>query len=320
MQLEKYISELLYRYDLVIVPGFGGIIGRKKLGSFNKENFIFTPPHKELSFNELLQKNDGLLASYIAETEGISYEKALEWINKKVHEWKERLQSERRLKINQIGIFSLTSNNKLFFLSLTTKNYCTDAYGLTSFIYKPEITNKTYATEPPVIPTKQTKEIIPEKPVYTSRKSAKSNSELWKYAAIFLIGLGIMGGGAKWLGQKTEKNQETYQKASFVLPNDFPTIVIDKKSHLKPSKTIDTDKTADQPAYFIISGAFRNIHNAEKKKKDLIRQGFKADIIGKNNRGLYLVAYEGFSAREQAIEKLSGIKKMQPGAWIFHKR
>ena len=66
MQLETYISDLLYRYECVVIPDFGAFLTQPVSARIDESNFTFYPPKKELSFNEQLKNNDGLLAKYIA--------------------------------------------------------------------------------------------------------------------------------------------------------------------------------------------------------------------------------------------------------------
>ena len=73
MQLETYISDLLYRYECVTVPEFGAFLTQRVPAVINDATNAFYPPKKNLSFNEQIQKNDGLLARYIADVEKIPF-------------------------------------------------------------------------------------------------------------------------------------------------------------------------------------------------------------------------------------------------------
>ncbi len=84
MHLENYISDLLYRYDCVTIPEFGAFLTHRVSAKVHESTHAFYPPKKVVSFNEQLQHNDGLLASYITEVEKIPYEAALVKINKHV--------------------------------------------------------------------------------------------------------------------------------------------------------------------------------------------------------------------------------------------
>ena len=66
MIIANYISDLLYRYDCVIVPDFGGFVANRIGAQVNNFTHTFSPPTKQITFNGLLKHNDGLLANYIA--------------------------------------------------------------------------------------------------------------------------------------------------------------------------------------------------------------------------------------------------------------
>ena len=78
MTLATYINDLLYRYDCVIVPDFGGFVTNRIGAKVNNYTHTFTPPKKQITFNKLLKHNDGLLANYIASAENISFERLLQ--------------------------------------------------------------------------------------------------------------------------------------------------------------------------------------------------------------------------------------------------
>jgi hypothetical protein len=73
MSLTNYINDLLYRYDCVIVPDFGGFVTNAISARVNHFSHTFYPPTKQLTFNSHLTNNDGLLANYIASSENISF-------------------------------------------------------------------------------------------------------------------------------------------------------------------------------------------------------------------------------------------------------
>src|SRR5690606_39293737 len=96
MQLELYISDLLYRYECVTVPEFGSFLTQRVSAKIHDSTHAFYPPRKVLSFNEQINQNDGLLARYIANVEKIPFETATQAISKRVNTLKAYLaQGER---------------------------------------------------------------------------------------------------------------------------------------------------------------------------------------------------------------------------------
>ena len=111
MIIANYISDLLYRYDCVIVPDFGGFVANRVGAQVNNFTHTFSPPTKQITFNGLLKHNDGLLANYIASSENISFEKASTAISLSVIRWQNELQS-KAVKIENLGSLSLNENKK----------------------------------------------------------------------------------------------------------------------------------------------------------------------------------------------------------------
>ena len=58
MQLSTYISDLLYRYECVIIPGFGAFLTRNQSAWIDEASNTFYPPSKVISFNRQLQANE----------------------------------------------------------------------------------------------------------------------------------------------------------------------------------------------------------------------------------------------------------------------
>ena len=112
MTLADYINDLLYRYDCVIVPSFGGFVTNKIGAKFDK-NVIY-PPKKQVTFNAYLQHNDGLLANYIASTEKISFEKATEKIAEEVNAWKNQLETGT-ITVAKVGALTRNEERRLLF-------------------------------------------------------------------------------------------------------------------------------------------------------------------------------------------------------------
>lgn len=129
MTLAKYIHDLLFRYECVIVPDFGGFLTKTISAVINEETNTLHPPTKKLGFNSQLTENDGLLANYISSVDQIPYEAALNFIDFEVKEWQKKLNNEN-LVLEDIGYFSLNDENKLQFEPDTKTNFLTDSFGL----------------------------------------------------------------------------------------------------------------------------------------------------------------------------------------------
>ena len=66
MKFDKYIKDLLYRHECVILPNLGAFVARHTPSNIDESNSIIHPPSKIISFNAGIKENDGLLANHIA--------------------------------------------------------------------------------------------------------------------------------------------------------------------------------------------------------------------------------------------------------------
>ena len=82
--LEKYIPELLYSHECVIIPDFGGFVSRMESSVFDEKLVVFSPPSKSISFNKNLINNDGLLINHVMNTEKTTYDFASTFIKNTV--------------------------------------------------------------------------------------------------------------------------------------------------------------------------------------------------------------------------------------------
>lgn len=308
MTLAKYISDLLYRYECVIIPNFGGFVTNEISAKVNHFTHTFYAPSKQLTFNSHLQNNDGLLANYVANVENISYSEAVSVIKKVVSTWNLSLKTEE-LELENIGSFHLNSEGKVIFEPNTVVNYLTSSFGLNSYV-SPAVKRIAYKEK-----VKQLETIVP---ILPSEENKRKTPIFIKYAAAaaIIFALGTVG----WKEyQKFEYNslvaknneqqqqvEKTIQEATFVISNPLPTI------------TLNVAKETYN--YHIIAGAFREPKNAEKKLQQLLEKGFNAKILGINKWNLTQVSYESFNSINEAINTLNTIKKIDSkDAWLLVK-
>lgn len=309
MQITTYINDLLYRYECVIIPGFGALLTQYQSAKIDSENQTFYPPSKTLSFNRQLQTNDGLLANYIASVEKCSYETSLQKLRNYTGKLLLQLSEREVVSLSNIGDFYLNTENSVQFTPSSKQNFSTASFGLTSFV-TPKVTREV---------DKETVEALEEKvPIYITPKAGAKNSYL-KYAAIALIAISITGfSGMKLYEEEVQKhNFAEKQKANSILENQIQEATFSIENPL-PILNITFKKQTGK--YHIIAGAFRFQANADKKIKQLREKGFTPTLIGVNKYGLHQVAYESFEERLDALKNLRNIKNTQnPDAWLLVK-
>lgn len=134
MKIAKYVGDLLYNYECVVIPGLGGFLTNDKPASINSASNLFKPPFKQISFNAFLKTNDGLLVNYVAREEGLEYKEAKEQVDRFVLMCDNALKEGKRINFHRIGYLYLNDNQQISFEQDNSVNYNADAFGLTSFI------------------------------------------------------------------------------------------------------------------------------------------------------------------------------------------
>jgi hypothetical protein len=317
MALTNYISDLLYRYECVIVPEFGAFLTQKHNAVIDATTNVFLPPRKVISFNEQLKQNDGLLANHIVGTNQCSYTEAVKKITDYVIDIKGKLVIGESVLFAKIGHFSLNTEGKLQFSPLEEVNYLTTAFGLQS-TYKLPVLREVYKEEVAILEEKAPIAFIPETRV-------KAKRSYLKYAAIAVVALGLSGviGNQVYTNQmeeiashndlKTLEIEKTaYQRASFfdVSPIEVPEVIFNIAVEKKQIGS-----------YHIIAGAFRFEENADKKVEQLQEAGFSARKIGQNKYGLHQVVYASIIDKAEALTRLKSIKKSHnSSAWLLVKK
>ncbi len=306
MKIEHYLSQLLYRYQCVTVPGFGAFLTEIQSAAVQESNNNFYPPKKVVSFNAYLKNNDGLLAHHISQSERISYESAVDLIQKEVTLWRAALYNNQSVLLSNIGTISLNYEGGLVFEANGQTNYFTAAFGLSSFI-SPAIVRENIAEAV----------TVEEKPVIEFNQQKQKSSGYLKYAAVFVVGLGAAGFFfnnyyQNDITQQTELVQAAVQKevqgkiqeATFMIPNPLPNVMLTVKE--------------PKMRYHIVAGAFRSEENAQKKYNELIGLGYKAKRMEKNRHGLFPVLFGSYVTYAEAQTALNEIHSSQnPDAWLM---
>ena len=310
MKIEPYISQLLYRYQCVTVPGFGAFLTEFQSAQLDENTHSFYPPKKLVSFNPFLKNNDGLLANHLAQTEKIAYEIAVNAIQNEVADWKNNIQEFGRFSIKNIGEFTLNAEKNLVFVPVDQINYLKESFGLSSFV-SPAVKREAY---------KQAVETLEEKAPIAFTPEKRNSYKALKYAAIVTLSIGLTG----VLGYKLYDNylmqveQETLlvqsnvqkkinqkiQEATFFIENPLPSVTL----------TVPNEKMP----YHVVAGVFRIESNAENAYQALLKLGFKAKRLPANKHGMFPVLYGSYASYTEAKGTMKDIQKLDnKEAWLL---
>lgn len=317
MQITDHISSLLYRYECVVIPGFGAFLTQRQPAKIDQENQIFYPPSKSISFNRQLKENDGVLANHIAKTEGISYEQSFRKIQYFIENILETIEKNEKVNLKGIGMFYAQADKILFQPDLSV-NYLPEAFGFSS-ISPEKIQREKAVVSLPV--EEKTEPVVIPLPVEESEQevSEKRGFPFWRYAAVGVVAIGLGGFlTANWYSNEVKShNLAAQEQAERQIENKIQqaTFSIDD-----PLPAITFKVAAKRGKYHIVAGAFRSEENADAKLKELKEKNYHPISIGVNKYGLHQVIYDSYENRQEALKELRNIRSQDnPGAWLLVK-
>ena len=347
--LDHYIGELLFEHDCVIIPGFGGFVANPVNARIDPVNNVFSPPGKSISFNKNLTRNDGLLADRIAERENLSYEAAKSEIDRIVCLYAADLKESKKVTLKNLGIFSLDGEKNLQFEPDQSANFSFNSYGFSSF-QSPAIERKPIEKK---IEKKIMQAVVSGKRVETRHASSLLTDryekrihirKIWPVAAAILL-LFVMG----WLSFQMNAFKGLHLNYSEINPfsaiepalyKSHTAFRIEKERRdvalprpyvpsdpveawlnaipKEPAPIINNSPNKEIKKYHVIGGCFEFKLNARKLIKWLKKKGFEPQIVGRNRRGLYRVAYGSYATKSEALIVLNDIKNSHiKSAWLF---
>ena len=304
MQLSKAINSLLYTNDCVTVPGFGSFILNNFSSVYDEKNGKFYPPSRRVSFNSKIKNNDGLLANFISNEDGIDFSVAVKNIHNEVINWKKKLNKEP-LVLNNIGELSYNSDENIVFSPDLDSNHFLGSFGLPSIYYK---------KQPDLVSTYNESTLKK----YNDLKVNSSNSrvpDFVKYAAALVIIISTTFILSKEYEEyniqnqlilEQENRQKTIQRVESAV-FDFGSIpAIELEIKVQPNK------------FHIIAGAFGVKSNADKLYNNLLSKGYNPTKLPLNDKGLIPISFDNFSNRKEAVIALRQLQMSEnKDAWIL---
>jgi len=310
MDITAFIRELLFSHDCVIVPGFGGFIGNYTPARIDKSTSQFYPPVKMISFNRNLNHNDGLLVGRVSEFSKVNYGDARNLVDDFVGSIRKKLEKGEKAVFDHIGSFTNNQEGNIQFEPDRDVNYHLDSYGLDSFQFPPlegyDVRNRIARH-------------IDKAPL----KRVSNRKIIWRAAVIvpllaILVALPFATDIFKsrvetstlnpLVTAEFENNKKAVDEALFVNPPET--------SPAMPA----SDEKAVLPAevkhdYFIITGSFRSMDNAEIQAEILKKEGFNPEILNAPN-GFYRVSAMKCGDLDSALDKKDSIGQKFPGTWV----
>lgn len=355
VKIDIYISDLLYSYDCVIVPDFGGFIANYASAQLHTIQHKFQAPSKKISFNQQLKSNDGLLTNHIAGKKEISYSEAQELVRSFVDQSNKGLQEGDRIKIEKVGTLFLDPEKNIQFIPENSTNYLLDSFGLETFRAMPI---QREGAEKRIVA-----KINEQKNIALSDNSEKVSTKFYwlRAAAVFfflVLSTFLLNIKYNWLDTGVSNfaalnfsfaEAPSYEAKKLNLSYNTNALETEVKkrateSGIVPFRTslgeatllhednrskktnLEKDNTFVSKSFFahgfsyhVVGGCF----STEKNAKDLLGQlqsdGFEARLLGRY-KIYHAVSIGSFNTREEAVNFLAKVRNQDhPDAWLLEK-
>lgn len=344
MNIEKYIRHLLTENRFLIVPGLGAFSLKYKPAQIDEENDEILPPSAEVSFNQEVNHNDGVLAEWIAQNEQISTDEALQ----KILEFTELLFSKldygETVRLSKIGNLFLADNREIKFESSSGELFIPEVYGLEKISLKdniseeedipavPVIAEETVSSEPEAdIQEEEPKLVLPVQPAASAPEIKRKRRNRWPGILLLLLIIILAALLFFVLNKKKQSEKPVQVKTEIPQKPESPVMVADSVetdvTNVPEPEAVAEDESVsvlpgqiepDETKFYLIGGSFQDEKNAEKYIRQMKNKGFEPFHLGKQG-SFYLVGLETFDNKIEAFGAQYNFLDKYPdsGVWVY---
>ncbi len=322
MDITPFIRELLFGYDCVIVPGFGGFIGNYTPAKIEKTTGTFYPPVKQISFNRNLNHNDGLLVGRISGSSSINYADARTIVEEYVGNLRKKLGRGEKVVFDNIGSFINNKEGNIQFEPDKGANYHLGSYGLEPFQCMP-------------LEGYDVRKRISKYPGKDPVRQASIRKIMWRAAIIVPLLSVIVAVPLKtdFFKAKVESttlnplvNTEFEHNKNAVEELGKAETATGTEETITPGVEEETvvpevvlPAASEAETYYVITGSFKSEKYAVAQADKLREEGFSPEIIAAQN-GFFRVSAVMVSDLNSALAKKDSIEEEYSGTWVSRKR
>ncbi len=340
--IDKYISELLFDHDCVILPGVGGFLTNYSGAHIHPIRHSFQPASRSVVFNANLRTNDGLLIDYVGRKQGISYQQASILVNEYAARIMRELEAGQTVTLNNIGHCRMGQEKNIIFQPDESGNFLADAFGLPSFV-SPAIKRETVRqrlekqlTPKPSAPKEEKKRDLRVVSGWAAGIAIPITAALMLYMFNPTIIDGPGKSYASFVPTIKFNKAESSNTASTTTADISNFRVMPEKEVaaeiIEPDPGTQNPEPVSEPRtpspkphtltkYQIVVGAFSQESNAEKYVTELRARNYDACVVGQSRNGLSRVSINGSDNKSEAIGMMNDIRTAEnPSAWLLRIR
>jgi len=317
-ELAKYIFNLLFELDKIIIPGLGCFEAIYYDVKKDSEGNLIPPSKSFLLDNNILIDDKNILIKKLAEDFNIDESRAKTKINIFVNEVKDSIKKYKKYDLVNVGTFTFDKQKNIQFSIERNANFLKSSFGLGSIKTK--------------IITRYDKQKDDKEPVKTPSLEPLFSKQFFIKALIATPIIIILA-----LIPKSTSKIEMPRTDLISLNIDEPELLAPKDTIKQELPKIDTVSeiskaldalTTKQNAlryeeegsniYYLIGGSFSNQNNAIKLRNKLKNEGYNSGIVQTENV-LYRVSFNSYKTKQEALIDLFRIRaeKNDNSVWLL---
>jgi hypothetical protein len=322
LETGKYISDLLYHYDCVIISGLGGFVAEYHPAVTDPANHRIAPPSKTFFFDEDRKIDGNILVSYIASMELKPEEEVRQAIEGMAQDTRNRLLKNEKVSLGDLGYFYRSASGKTCFEFTGVKNFYAESLGLlevelpvhaeTAKIVHP-VAHIPSVAKPAM---KGTAPMVPDSRKHHPRALLVSGIVLLLLAGGAGLVYYTVGFSEAWnsIRHFTTRGKVTVKHSDTVASIDTGMgKTLNEQTRIKNALQVAREdsiaklRVADLKHYYLIAASFRDYEKALQMQKELVDKGFPSEIVNTDLRW-YRVTLGSFTDRSQALLELEKVR------------
>jgi len=282
------IERILVRNDHAVIPGFGAFVIQHQQAHISNNSII--PSGSTISFNPLINNNDGMLIVEIARQKNISYKQAANLAKKEINSIVTTLNTRKVLRFGRLGIFTKGFHSDINFSPAKNLNFLPENLGLDTIPLPIKLSNSK------------------------NQDFNFSVKKFTQYAAVIItfIALFLSTGINKTPHMVTADFSHLYHY-------NLPEITVNDSQITAQAPEIETIATSSGH-YKVIIAAFYTEAKAFKVRNQFITENF-ADTEVITSNGISRISICSFSDFDSAVKYMEDIRiadKRFADAWVFN--
>jgi len=333
-----YIRELLFRHDCVIIPGFGAFIGNYFPSHIDRNEGLFYPPVRRITFNRHLTGNDGLLIGHVSSHLNIPYGESRDMISTWAEELRNKIMAGTTLNLDHLGTFSLNREGTIIFEPDNTVNYLLSSYGLTSYQRLPvsdfDVRKKMLEHHhEPAVSQPSLRRLLTRAavivPILIALTLVPFNDRLFKGKMEESTLNPLANAELEFNREQIAADTAYIEPELIVTKTAVPETVVTEEKVIEPPVVVPPAPEVYKPVqqavvvqeyrYLLIIGSFKTEDNALTMIEKLRKIGYDPEMTGGPD-GFLRVSAVSYGTVEEAKAAHSKLIRSFPGAWIHKSR